>query len=94
MRAHEAVYGGEMSAYHYLRDFAYYDSGMVPWLLMVELISTSGKSLGELVADRFRKFSSSGEQNFTVFVPDRVIITDHQNIFQHYLNLTKEFEYG
>ncbi|MDE0784721.1 MAG: phosphomannomutase, partial [Planktomarina sp.] len=73
MRAHEAVYGGEMSAHHYFRDFAYCDSGMIPWLLMAELISTSGKSLGELVADRFRKFPSSGEQNFTVADPDKVI---------------------
>ena len=73
MRSHEAVYGGEMSAHHYFRDFAYCDSGMIPWLLMAELVSTSGKSLGELVADRFRKFPSSGEQNFTVTDPDRVI---------------------
>ena len=73
MRAHEAVYGGEMSAHHYFRDFAYCDSGMIPWLLMAELISTSGKSLGDLVADRFEKFPSSGEQNFTVADPDKVI---------------------
>ena len=73
MRAHEAVYGGEMSAHHYFRDFAYCDSGMIPWLLMTELISTSGQSLGELVADRFKKFPSSGEQNFTVSDPDKVI---------------------
>jgi len=73
MRAHEAVYGGEMSAHHYFRDFAYCDSGMIPWLLMAELLSTSGMSLGELVADRFRKFPSSGEQNFTVSDPDKVI---------------------
>jgi len=75
MRAHEAVYGGEMSAHHYFRDFAYCDSGMIPWLLMAELISTSGKSLGDLVADRFKKFPSSGEQNFTVADPDKVIAT-------------------
>ena len=75
MRAHEAVYGGEMSAHHYFRDFAYCDSGMIPWLLMAELISTSGKSLDALVADRSRKFPSSGEQNFTVADPDRVIAT-------------------
>ena len=73
MRAHGAVYGGEMSAHHYFRDFAYCDSGMIPWLLMAELISMSGKSLGDLVADRFRKFPSSGEQNFTVSDPDKVI---------------------
>jgi len=75
MRAHEAVYGGEMSAHHYFRNFAYCDSGMIPWLLMAELISTSGKSLGDLVADRFKKFPSSGEQNFTVADPDKVIAT-------------------
>ena len=75
MRAYEAVYGGEMSAHHYFRDFAYCDSGMVPWLLMAELISTSGKSLSDLVADRFRKFPSSGEQNFTVSDPVKVIAT-------------------
>ena len=77
MRAHEAVYGGEMSAHHYFRDFAYCDSGMIPWLLMAELISTSGKSLGDLVADQFKKFPSSGEQNFTVSDPDKVIAVIH-----------------
>ena len=75
MRAHEAIYGGEMSAHHYFRDFAYCDSGMIPWLLIAEFISTSDKSLGELVADRCKKFPSSGEQNFTVSDPDRVIAT-------------------
>ena len=75
MRAHEAVYGGEMSAHHYFRDFAYCDSGMIPWLVIAELVSTSGKSLGDLVEDRFRKFPSSGEKNFTVSDPDKVIAT-------------------
>ncbi|MBT4470413.1 MAG: phosphomannomutase, partial [Rhodobacterales bacterium] len=46
MRKHEAIYGGEMSAHHYFRDFAYCDSGMIPWLLIAELISLKGKSLG------------------------------------------------
>ena len=75
MRAHEAIYGGEISAHHYFRDFAYCDSGMIPWLLIGELISTSGNSLGDLVVDRFRKFPSSGEQNFTVSDPDKIIAT-------------------
>ena len=73
MREHEAVYGGEMSAHHYFRDFAYCDSGMIPWLMMAELISSSGKSLGDLVADRFKKFPSSGEHNFTTTDPDKAI---------------------
>ena len=73
MRVHEAVYGGEMSAHHYFRDFAYCDSGMIPWLLIAELMGTSGKSLGDLVMNRFKRFPSSGEQNFTVADPDTVI---------------------
>ena len=63
MRAENAVYGGEMSAHHYFRDFAYCDSGMLPWLLVAQLVSTSGKSLSELVADRVARFPASGEIN-------------------------------
>jgi phosphomannomutase len=66
MRSQEAVYGGEMSAHHYFRDFAYCDSGMIPWLLIAELVSRSGRSLGDWVKDRFAAFPSSGEINFTV----------------------------
>ena len=66
MRLSEAAYGGEMSAHHYFRDFAYCDSGMIPWLLVAELISKSGSSLGDLVRDCFTKFPSSGEINFRV----------------------------
>jgi len=66
MRSNEAVYGGEMSAHHYFRDFAYCDSGMIPWLLIAELVSRSGCSLGEWVKDRFAAFPSSGEMNFKV----------------------------
>lgn len=66
MRTERAVYGGEISAHHYFRDFAYCDSGMVPWLLIIELISKSGRSLGDLTCDRFKKFPSSGEINFAV----------------------------
>lgn len=73
MRTHKAVYGGEMSAHHYFRDFAYCDSGMIPWLLVAELISKSGKSLAELVDDRFDKFPSSGELNFQVEDADETI---------------------
>ena len=66
MRAHEAVYGGEMSAHHYFRDFAYCDSGMIPWLLVAELVSKSKRSLSDWVRDRFDAFPSSGEINFRV----------------------------
>jgi len=63
MRAENAVYGGEMSAHHYFRDFAYCDNGMIPWLLVAGLISESGKPLSQLVADRQKKFPASGEIN-------------------------------
>ena len=66
MRAERAIYGGEMSAHHYFRDFAYCDSGMIPWLLIAELVSRSERSLGDWVKDRFAAFPSSGEMNFIV----------------------------
>ena len=66
MRAERAIYGGEMSAHHYFRDFAYCDSGMIPWLLVAELVSKSGRSLADWVRDRFVAFPSSGETNFRV----------------------------
>ncbi len=66
MRDHDAVYGGEMSAHHYFRDFAYCDSGMIPWLLVVEILSSSGKRLSELVAARQAAYPVSGEINRTV----------------------------
>jgi len=75
MRAEDAVYGGEMSAHHYFRDFAYCDSGMIPWLLVAQLLSVSGQSLSSLVAERIRKFPASGEINRKVDDPQNVITT-------------------
>ena len=66
MRAEDAVYGGEMSAHHYFRDFAYCDSGMIPWLLVAEAVCSSGKPLSALVNERMRAFPCSGEINFEV----------------------------
>lgn len=66
MRAENAVYGGEMSAHHYFRDFAYCDSGMIPWLLIANLISSRNLTLSELIEDRMAKFPCSGEINFKV----------------------------
>lgn len=66
MRAENAVYGGEMSAHHYFREFAYADSGMIPWLLIAAQVSSSGLSLAELVEDRMARFPCSGEINFKV----------------------------
>ncbi len=64
MREADAVYGGEMSAHHYFRDFMYCDSGMIPWLLVVEHMSRTGQPLSALVADMRAAFPSSGEINF------------------------------
>ncbi len=63
MREVDAVYGGEMSAHHYFRDFSYCDSGMIPWLLVLGVMSASGKTLSELVGERQRLFPASGEIN-------------------------------
>ncbi len=73
MRAEDAIYGGEMSAHHYFRDFAYCDSGMIPWLLVTELLCTSGKTLSQLVSDRMAAFPASGEINNTLEEPARAI---------------------
>ncbi len=66
MREHDAAYGGEMSAHHYFRDFSYADSGMIPWLLVVEIMGQTGKSLSALVEERIALFPASGEINRTV----------------------------
>lgn len=63
MRLENAIYGGEMSAHHYFRDFAYCDSGMIPWLKVIELLSSSGQSMSSLVADCVARFPASGEIN-------------------------------
>ncbi len=73
MREEDAVYGGEMSAHHYFRDFAYCDSGMIPWLLVTELMSHKGKKLSELVSERIALFPSSGEINSTLDDPQAAI---------------------
>lgn len=72
MREENAVYGGEMSAHHYFRDFVHCDSGMVPWILVAELVSRHG-SLKDLVAHRKAAFPSSGEINFTLEDPKGAI---------------------
>jgi phosphomannomutase len=63
MRREDAIYGGEMSAHHFFRDFAFSDSGMIPWLLVAEIMSRQGKPLSELVAERIAAFPASGEIN-------------------------------
>jgi phosphomannomutase len=66
MREVDGVYGGEMSAHHYFRRFAYCDSGMIPWLLIAQLVSETGTPLSQLVAARMALFPVSGELNYRV----------------------------
>ena len=73
MRAEDAVYGGEMSAHHYFRDFAYCDSGMIPWLLVVEMMCRERKLLSELVCERMARFPASGEINRVLADPKAAI---------------------
>ncbi len=73
MRLEDAVYGGEMSAHHYFKDFAYCDSGMIPWLLVAELICVSGKPLSALVEERMKAYPCSGEINQRLASPKQVI---------------------
>ncbi|MCP5156292.1 MAG: phosphomannomutase [Ectothiorhodospiraceae bacterium] len=80
MRRADAVYGGEMSAHHYFRDFSYADSGMIPWLLVAELMCRSGKPLSALVGERISRYPASGEIN-------REVVDAHatlQRIHDHY----------
>ncbi|NBD28545.1 MAG: phosphomannomutase [Alphaproteobacteria bacterium] len=73
MRDRDAAYGGEMSAHHYFRDFNYCDSGMIPWLLVAELVSRSDRPLSAMVADLRRDFPSSGEVNFRIADVDAAV---------------------
>ena len=73
MREEDATYGGEMSAHHYFKDFAYCDSGMVPWLLVIGLMSQKSATLSSLVDDRMEKFPASGEINRRIDDPEAAI---------------------
>lgn len=66
MRSEDAVYGGEMSAHHYFRDFAYCDSGMIPWLLVAQRLCTTGTPLADMLEARMQAYPCSGEINFLV----------------------------
>jgi phosphomannomutase/phosphomannomutase/phosphoglucomutase len=73
MRLEDAVYGGEMSAHHYFRECAYCDSGMIPWLLVLELMTKAGQPLSALVGERMRLFPASGEINRRLADPATVL---------------------
>ena len=80
MRKNDAIYGGEMSAHHYFKDFAYCDSGMLPWLMLTKYLSENNISLKQAVAQAIAKYPCSGEINFTVGNSQQLLA----NIQQHY----------
>ncbi|MBQ7501811.1 phosphomannomutase/phosphoglucomutase [bacterium] len=75
MRDHQAVYGGEMSAHQYFKDFFFCDSGILPLLMLMELLGQTGKPLSELVGDMMEKYPVSGEINYKIDVPAEVVFT-------------------
>jgi phosphomannomutase len=89
MRQEDAVYGGEMSAHHYFRDFAYCDSGMIPWLLVAELLSVTNITLSEMVKSRIAAFPSSGEINLKLDNPKQAIA----RVEDHYKPLASAVDY-
>ena len=78
MRKVDAIYGGEMSAHHYFRDFSYADSGMIPWLLVAELMCRTGTSLSDLVGERQAKYPASGEINREIADPKAALAGLHE----------------
>lgn len=88
MRKENAIYGGEMSAHHYFKDFAYCDSGMIPWLLVVMLLSETKKPLSTLVGEMITQFPCSGEINFKVKDSKETIA----RILAHYEPLNPEID--
>ena len=73
MRLVDAAYGGEMSAHHYFREFSYCDSGMIPWLQVVQAISEDGRPFSDMLAERIARFPVSGEINLTLRDPAKAL---------------------
>ena len=85
MRKNDAIYGGELSSHHYFRDFEYCDSGVIPWLTLIKILSASGNTLSELIEMRRNLFPSSGEKNFKLLDPNNSM----KKIVDHYKPLAK-----
>ena len=73
MREHTAIYGGEMSGHHYFKDFYFSDSGMIPWLLVAEIMSKTNQPLSELVSKRMQQYPISGEINIEIHRPEKLL---------------------
>lgn len=97
MRKHNAIYGGEMSAHHYFRDFMFCDSGMIPWLMVADLVSANGKTLADLINSMKSEFPASGERNFNIDDPKAAIakvelaLTPEAVAIEHFDGLSMDF---
>jgi len=91
MREADAVYGGEMSAHHYFRRFSYCDSGMIPWLLVLAVISERGQPLSALLGERMRLFPASGEINRQLTSDARSIL---ERVRAHYERAAHTIDYA
>ena len=89
MRQENAIYGGEMSAHHYFRDFAYCDSGMIPWLLVIDLLSKKDVKLSTLVNGMISKYPCSGEINFKVADTQKAI----DNVIEYFSDQNPTLDY-
>jgi len=88
MREVNGIYGGEMSAHHYFREFGYCDSGMIPWLLLAEMICSQNRSLADMVDERIERYPVSGEINTTVTDTAAVL----ERVEAHYAGLPHEID--
>ncbi|WP_434583982.1 phosphomannomutase CpsG [Klebsiella sp. R390] len=89
MRSEDAIYGGEMSAHHYFRDFFYCDSGMIPWLLVAELLCVKKCTLSSLVEKRMDLYPASGEINSIIADPSAAI----DNVLKHFESSAINIDY-
>ncbi len=87
LRETDAIYGGEISHHHYFKDFARSDSGMIPWLIIAQVLSAAKKSLSDLVSACIEKFPSSGEHNFVVREPTVAIAAVAKHYEKYAINL-------
>lgn len=89
MREENAIYGGEMSAHHYFRDFGYCDSGMIPWLLVINLLSNRHEKLSTMVNSMIYKYPCSGEINFKVSDTQKTI----DRVIKHFSSQNPSLDY-
>lgn len=89
MREVNAIYGGEMSAHHYFRDFSYCDSGMIPWLLVSELLCRSNTKLSNLIRQNMESYPCSGEINYRV----KNIKQSIENVEKYFLSQGAKIDY-